>query len=169
MGGGGYLLLVLNPPWSPDHKEPILQRVAKESEEEKDDEELVREGGTQGSGQSKSNRRPSGTSTIDLRRGSQAPARDSRSRIADHLGRAPSTSVGVPRLREAKHRPKLEDTATTSVGVPRPREIRLRCFQALEAPARTGSTQLRGKQPATTIGTLKSRTQSYSLTTRPPR
>ncbi|CAN7985046.1 unnamed protein product [Ixodes hexagonus] len=29
MGGGGYLLLVLNPPWSPDHKEPILQRVAK--------------------------------------------------------------------------------------------------------------------------------------------
>ncbi|XP_077510593.1 uncharacterized protein LOC144121313 [Amblyomma americanum] len=29
MGGGGYLLLVLNPPWTPEHKEAILQRVAK--------------------------------------------------------------------------------------------------------------------------------------------
>ncbi|XP_075541746.1 uncharacterized protein LOC142575879 [Dermacentor variabilis] len=28
-GGGGYLLLVLNPPWTPEHKEAILQRVAK--------------------------------------------------------------------------------------------------------------------------------------------
>lgn len=29
MGGGGYLLLVVSPPWTPEHKEPILQRVAK--------------------------------------------------------------------------------------------------------------------------------------------
>lgn len=29
MGGGGYLLLLVNPPWSPEHKEAILQRVAK--------------------------------------------------------------------------------------------------------------------------------------------
>ncbi|XP_064460880.1 microtubule-associated protein futsch-like isoform X2 [Ornithodoros turicata] len=29
MGGGGYLLLVVSPPWAPEHKEPILQRVAK--------------------------------------------------------------------------------------------------------------------------------------------
>ncbi|KAG0415384.1 hypothetical protein HPB47_007444 [Ixodes persulcatus] len=39
----------------------------------KEDEELVREGDKQVSGQSKSNHIPSGTSAIDLRRGSQVP------------------------------------------------------------------------------------------------
>ncbi|KAG0438455.1 hypothetical protein HPB47_017005 [Ixodes persulcatus] len=57
----------------PDDTTQVIFIGLGESEEEKDDEELVREGGTQGSGQSKSNRRPSGTSTINLRRGSQAP------------------------------------------------------------------------------------------------
>ncbi|KAG0415979.1 hypothetical protein HPB47_006855 [Ixodes persulcatus] len=55
-----------------------------EGEEEKDEEELVREGGTQGSGQSKSNRRPSGTSTIDLRRGSQAPRGETSAETRGH-------------------------------------------------------------------------------------
>lgn len=95
-------------------------------ENKKENEKLMREGDTHDSGQSKFNRIPSGTSTVDLRQGSQAP-----------IGK--------------KLVPRLKDTATTSVGVPRPREILLRCFQALEAPAFTKLTQLRGKTPATTI------------------
>ncbi|KAG0428281.1 hypothetical protein HPB47_024731 [Ixodes persulcatus] len=126
------------------------------------------------------------------RAGGDGPsAWDSRSRIADHLGQAPSTSVGVPRLREAKHRPILEDTATTFCGVPRtprdtiallpcargagPYEVDSAAWKATgdnnRNPQAPDSVQL-ADHPATQVTDCSTRTTdlvpSDSLTIRPP-